>query len=104
MLDQHYSPRTPLILRDAPFAAAELEAQPADVARVCFRRPAEAPSAAVYWLSDDGNPADAARRLFALLRELDSRGLVRIECERAPEAGLGAAINDRLRRAATRPA
>jgi len=69
---------------------------------VCFRRPAGSRSAAVYWLTDDGDPATAARRLFALLRELDAGGHVRLECERAPDAGLGAAINDRLRRAARR--
>jgi L-threonylcarbamoyladenylate synthase len=102
MLDQHYRPRTPLVLREEAFPAAELQATTAaaDVARICLRRPPhDAPH--VFWLSETGDPGEAARRLFALLRELDEAGYARIECERVPERGLGVAINDRLRRAAT---
>jgi L-threonylcarbamoyladenylate synthase len=59
---------------------------------------------AVFNLSEDGNLAEAASRLFAGLRQLDedasSRGLARIAVMRIPHHGLGLAINDRLRRAA----
>ena len=55
-------------------------------------------------LSPSGDPQEAARRLFAGLRWLDSEGrrlgLTRIAVMPVPEAGLGAAINDRLARAA----
>ncbi|MEZ5756051.1 MAG: L-threonylcarbamoyladenylate synthase [Paracoccaceae bacterium] len=53
-------------------------------------------------LSEQGDPVEAAARLFHVLREADalagSGG--RIAFAPVPEAGLGRAINDRLRRAA----
>ena len=55
-------------------------------------------------LSPSGDPQEAARRLVAGLRGLDAEGrrlgLARIAAMPVPEAGLGAAINDRLARAA----
>lgn len=51
-------------------------------------------------LSPAGDPVEAAARLFALLRALDRPGVSAIAVASVPEAGLGAAINDRLRRAA----
>ncbi|MDR1586339.1 MAG: threonylcarbamoyl-AMP synthase [Treponema sp.] len=51
-------------------------------------------------LSESGNLLEAAARLFEALHELD--GLARIHAQLAPERGLGAAINDRLRRAAAK--
>ena len=51
-------------------------------------------------LSDRGDLAEAAARLFPLLHELDARGAARIAVAPIPDTGLGAAINDRLRRAA----
>jgi L-threonylcarbamoyladenylate synthase len=43
---------------------------------------------------------EAAANLFELLHLLDSLGLSRIRAEEVPGTGLGAAVNDRLRRAA----
>jgi L-threonylcarbamoyladenylate synthase len=51
-------------------------------------------------LSPSGNYTDAARNLFAGMRYLDSCDLDVIFAELVPEAHLGLAINDRLRRAA----
>jgi L-threonylcarbamoyladenylate synthase len=56
-------------------------------------------------LSPSGNPVEAAANLFALLRALDRPDVSRIAVAPIhqhgdPEAGLAAAINDRLRRAA----
>ena len=63
------------------------------------------PGAAVAWnLSEAGDLAEAASRLFAGLRRLDAEcrrlGLRGIAAMPVPETGLGAAINDRLARAA----
>ncbi|MFC7472715.1 L-threonylcarbamoyladenylate synthase [Dankookia sp. GCM10030260] len=63
------------------------------------------PGAAVTWnLSEAADPTEAAARLFAGLRWLDAegtaRGCRRIAVMPVPEGGLGAAINDRLARAA----
>ncbi|MEP6808792.1 MAG: 5-(carboxyamino)imidazole ribonucleotide synthase [Chthoniobacterales bacterium] len=52
-------------------------------------------------LSDTCDLREAAVNLFGCLRELDRAGLDLIVAEAVPETGLGAAIMDRLRRAAT---
>ena len=57
--------------------------------------------AAVEVLSSTGDLREAAHRLFAALRRLDSLGLDRIYAEPCQEDGLGVAIMDRLRRCAT---
>jgi L-threonylcarbamoyladenylate synthase len=51
-------------------------------------------------LSAAGDLEEAAARLFAHLRALDAAGAATIAVAPIPERGLGAAINDRLRRAA----
>lgn len=103
MLDKHYSPRTPLELRERAFTADDLLALPDRVARVFYRRPTGNDFApGVHWLSEQGDAPEAARRLFSLLRELDAAGYEQLVFEPAPAAGLGVAINDRLRRAAAK--
>lgn len=51
-------------------------------------------------LSEAGDLAEAATRLFAALRDLDARRPERIAVAPIPDQGLGEAINDRLQRAA----
>lgn len=51
-------------------------------------------------LSERGDPVEAAARLFDALHVADIAGAARIAVAPVPEDGLGAAINDRLRRAA----
>jgi L-threonylcarbamoyladenylate synthase len=53
-----------------------------------------------FILSANGDLYEAARRLYAGLRLLDRKGLVRIFIELVPESGIGASINDRIRRSA----
>jgi L-threonylcarbamoyladenylate synthase len=101
MLTQHYSPRTPVILHEAPLRAEQAAALPADAAVLFVARVAD-PRPNWRWLSEGGDVAEAGRRLYAVLRELDRAGFTAIHCELAPPAGLGAALNDRLRRAAAR--
>jgi L-threonylcarbamoyladenylate synthase len=56
-------------------------------------------------LSRAGDVDEAAANLFRMLHELDHSGAAKIAVAPIPEAGLGVAINDRLRRAAApRPA
>lgn len=52
-------------------------------------------------LSPDGDMEEAASRLFGALRQADESGCSMLVAEPVPEHGLGRAINDRLRRAAT---
>ncbi|WP_377509064.1 L-threonylcarbamoyladenylate synthase [Octadecabacter sp. R77987] len=51
-------------------------------------------------LSHSGDLVEAAANLFAMLHELDAMGAQRIAVSPIPMHGLGAAINDRLARAA----
>ncbi len=91
MLRRHYAPRRPLRLNAAAAAAGE--------ALLAFGPQADA--AATLNLSVAGDPVEAAGNLFAMLRALDgAAGYQRIAVSPIPEAGLGRAINDRLRRAA----
>ena len=53
-------------------------------------------------LSERGDLDEAAANLYAALRALDDAGVATIAVVKIPEEGLGAAINDRLRRAASR--
>ena len=96
MMLSHYAPSLPVRLE-----ATEIGR---DEALLAFG-PAPLPGAGAMWnLSPDGDVAEAARRLFAGLRWLDTEGqrlgLRRIASMPVPEAGLGAAIADRLARAA----
>ena len=50
-------------------------------------------------LSVERDTAQAARHLFAALRELDASDCEVILAEEFPDEGLGRAINDRLKRA-----
>jgi L-threonylcarbamoyladenylate synthase len=101
MLPRHYSPRTPLVLH-ARLPADATQGGAPDEAFVFLKRPCGSSAANVFWLDAHGDLRGAARRLFATLRALDARTFHRIHVELAPAEGLGAAINDRLRRAATR--
>jgi L-threonylcarbamoyladenylate synthase len=89
MLASHYAPR----------AAVRLDATD--------RRPGEAfldfgttRADADFDLSPSGDLVAAAAHLFAALRRLDRPGVTAIAVAPIPAGGLGAAINDRLRRAA----
>jgi len=67
---------------------------------LAFRNTPTGPFAANETLSPAGDLRDAAARLFACLHRLDAAGLDLILAEPVPETGLGAAIMDRLRKAA----
>lgn len=98
-LPTHYAPRTPLRLigRSTDFLA------PADqrVGLLAWN-PVETVEgyAAIRELSRRQDLREAAANLFRYLRELDALSLDLILAEEVPDQGLGAAIMDRLRRAA----
>jgi hypothetical protein len=62
--------------------------------------PGESRTERIAVLSQEGNLGEAAARLFDLLHRLDKLGASVIRAQRVPGYGLGAAINDRLSRAA----
>ena len=50
-------------------------------------------------LSEKGNMAEAASKLYDAMHELDHQNLDVIIAEKLPDFGLGKSINDRLKRA-----
>lgn len=96
LLLSHYAPGLPVRLGATSVGPEE--------ALLAFG-PAPPKGAALAWnLSEAGDLAEAAARLFAGLRWLDAegarRGCARIAAMPVPGTGLGLAINDRLARAA----
>jgi L-threonylcarbamoyladenylate synthase len=101
-LPTHYSPRTPLRLIEDAEAFSLEENQRVGLLAWNSPRP-EKGFAAVRCLSERKDFRQAAANLFCYLRELDQSDLDLIVAERVPLRGLGAAIMDRLQRAAYRP-
>jgi L-threonylcarbamoyladenylate synthase len=99
-LPTHYAPETPLQL----IADGSSFSPPANkrCGLLAWKGSLLQHFSTVRRLSEREDLAEAARNLFRYLRELDGAGLDLIVAERVPELGLGAAINDRLRRAAAR--
>ncbi len=102
LLDQHYSPHTPLTVVNRLSATQRRNAD-ARTALIFQRRP-KAGGANVFQFSRTGALPDVARQLYAELRRADLAGFKRIVAEAAPAAGgpLATAINDRLQRAAAK--
>lgn len=98
MLTTHYAPRKPLYLGEIGALGAQFMTQKVGI--LAFGTLPELPSPyAVYSLSETGNLAEAAQRLFTGLRTLDGAEVDVILAQPVPNVGLGRAINDRLRRA-----
>jgi L-threonylcarbamoyladenylate synthase len=98
-LPSHYAPRTPLILVDGADSFVATGGKQCGL--LSWKSTAAPAFAEVRRLSETQDLPEAAANLFRYLRELDNLGLDLIVAERLPEKGLGAAINDRLRKAAT---
>lgn len=106
MLASHYAPRTPLRLVER---AADFVPQPdRRYALLAYRgRDRDGFLERTDWVEvavlspGSGKLPEAAVRLFFLMRQLDNCGADEIIAEALPEHGLGAAMMDRLRRAAS---
>ena len=92
MMASHYAPHLPLRL-----AAREVAD---DEALLGFGADAPMGAAETLNLSPSGNLDEAAANLFAMLHALDRPEFAAIAVVPIPDDGLGAAINDRLARAA----
>ena len=89
-LARHYAPQAPVRLNAAAPAPGE--------AYLAF---GPAPAGEAVWnLSPTGDLREAAANLFAYLRAADRTSPTGIAVAPVPQAGLGEAINDRLKRAA----
>ena len=107
-LASHYAPLTPMILLENP---ADFKPEPGKkYGLLSYRGEDDSPYVALHeWeivesLSPgSGKLAEAAIRLFFVMRLLDEAGLDAIIAEPVSETGLGVAIMDRLRRASASP-
>ena len=90
MLESHYAPNRPVRLNASAAYANE--------AWLTFG----SKETGTLNLSPTGDLVEAAANLFAYLRILDGEPYAAIAVSPIPETGLGVAINDRLKRAATR--
>jgi L-threonylcarbamoyladenylate synthase len=110
---RHYAPRARLVLVDA--GLEEMAVRLGELAaglpeeRVGVMLPAEVDLAGVEWRSSGATlfrwgrwsmPEELAHSLYAGLRALDAQGCTVILCPLPPAKGIGAAIRDRLRKAA----
>lgn len=96
-LKSHYATLTPLYTGNLPellnrFAGSR-------IAVIGFGELAEASGYANFNLSEKADTDEAARNLFRVMREADACGADVIAAALLPEKGIGAAINDRLKRA-----
>lgn len=106
-LPSHYAPSTPLVLLGSP---ADFKPEPGKkYGLLSYRGEDDSPFVNLHdWdviepLSPgSGKLAEAAIRLFHVMRVLDEAGLDVIIAEPVSETGLGVAIMDRLRRAGNR--
>ena len=94
-LKSHYAPRTPLVLEKNPVPHSE------KTALLAFSSPSEG-FAKIEILSAKSDMREAAANLYGAMRRLDEAGLDLIVAEEIPETGIGAAIMERLRKAAAR--
>jgi L-threonylcarbamoyladenylate synthase len=92
MMANHYAPGTPLRLNARNIQPGE--------ALLAFGEGAPQGARAMCNLSPNGDLAEAAANLFAMLRMLDKSGAATIAVMPVPDIGLGEAVNDRLLRAA----
>lgn len=93
---RHYAPRARVVVVELGGAV------PAEAARPVAWIGIGAPPPGVARAERMADVAAYARHLYALFRDLDAEGMATIACERVSEAGVGAAVNDRIARAAAR--
>ena len=100
MLKSHYAPQKPFVLGDLEELVKDYLKKGIPFAVLSFYREFPGlPQSFQIQLSLQKDMSEAAKKLFAAMRTLDSLDVSVILAELLPEEGLGRAINDRLRRA-----
>ena len=112
---RHYAPHARVILVTAPIeslgheltdAASQLASEqvgvmlPAGIDLPAFAASSTLAACSIYPWGQWADPETMARQLYAGLRALDAAGCTVIVCPVPPDKGIGAAIRDRLRKAA----
>jgi len=103
-LKSHYAPEATVLVVDRDDLAPRATALLAADQRVAVLAPGPVPAlpAAVVVLDGPADSDEYARVLYARLREVDRRGVDVLLAVPPPDAGVGVAVGDRLRRAAGR--
>lgn len=91
MMLKHYAPRHPLRMNAKEVDEGEI--------LLAFGPNPLKGAKEVFNLSPESNDVEAAANLFSMLHEIDQKDCTGIAVMLIPEDGLGAAINDRLKRA-----
>lgn len=94
----HYAPKCRLI----PIESDNSLSLGLNDALLRFSKQCKTNERQTFYLSEYGNLAEAAQRLFSLLRMFDERQFETVYFEWVPNTGIGMAINDRLKRASSK--
>lgn len=101
MLARHYATRHPIILGNPEQSFSKFDFN--EIAIISLSKKYElVPDNQQFILSTNGDLAEAATNLFAAMRKANELKIKVILAEVFPNIGLGRAINDRLKRAATK--
>ncbi len=101
MLKSHYAPRKEMFILDND--NLKNETKKGRMGFLAFQKyHDDFPLNNQIILSESGSYREAAKNLFAFMRQLDTMDIDKIYVELLPEQDLGIAINDRLRRAAVK--
>ena len=98
-LQNHYAPTKRFLLGNVQKLIQEHQLKHPGI--LTFQKIDPLPDAVHLVLSTKGDLHEAARNLFGMLRELDKQDIDAVVAEEVPHVGIGRAINDRLRRAAS---
>lgn len=98
LLDSHYAPKTPLFVLDDVTEAAE----DPETGVILFEEPNIEFAGPVEVISQHADLSSAATNLYAAMRRLDTMQLRRIVTHPVSDEGIGAAVNDRIRKASTK--
>lgn len=103
LLESHYAPTKPFLIGDLEILILDHIKKGVEFAVLSLNQSfPDIPTSNQIALSINADLKEAATHLFAAMRTLDGSSATVILAELMPEEGLGKAINDRLKRAATK--
>ena len=102
MMSSHYAPNTKTIITEKVKDTVGAH-EGKKIGLLTFRQPKGLKVEKEIVLTQKGSLEEMAKNLYAAMHELDGLGLHIIIIEKAPDRGIGKAINDRLFRSSARP-
>ena len=104
LLDNHYSPKKPLILledKDLQDLLSKNEHSVMDnIAIILQKRPEKLKAENLFWLSENGDLKEISKNLYHTLRQMDESKYSELYIQGIKMVNLGVAIMDRIRKAA----